>query len=221
VRRPRATCWVSLAAFGQLLLTTAAHAQTAPPAPAPVAAPPAAPPPGAPLPPPYDGYPPPQLAQPMMPPPGAGPVVRLTTDNQAARLQVMRLRWINVCFAPCDVAVDPNGIYRVGGGTVRPSEEFRMPRPQGTVLVEAQTGSTVKHWVGFGMILGGLGAVAGGALVYAAAPSQATEDDGFGDVSTTSRHVDHVVGITYMVIGAIVAAIGIPLLGSRTSVEVR
>jgi hypothetical protein len=133
-----------LAAFGQLLLTTAARAQTAPPVPAPVAAPPAAPPPDAPSPPPYDGYPPPQLARSMMP--VAGPVVRLTTDTEAARLQLMRLRWMNVCSAPCDVAVDPNGIYRMGGGTVRPSEEFRMPRSQGTVLIDTQAGSTVKHW---------------------------------------------------------------------------
>jgi hypothetical protein len=186
--------------------------------PAPVAAPPAAPPPGAPLPPPYDGYPPPQLAQPMMPPPVAGPVVRLTTDNMSARLQMMRMRWTNVCVAPCDVAVDPSAIYRIGGGTVRPSEEFRMPRPQGNVLIDTQAGSTIKHWVGFGMILGGLGGVALGALVYAAAPSQATENDGFGD---TSRHADHILGLTYIITGAIVAAIGIPLASSSTSVTVR
>jgi L-lactate permease len=71
------------------------------------------------------------------------------------------------------------------------------------------------------MILGGLGGVLLGTLVYLAAPSQATEEDGFGDTSTTSRHVDHVVGVTYMVIGAIVAAIGIPLAGSSTSVTIR
>jgi hypothetical protein len=184
-------------------------------------APVAAPPPGAPLPPPYDGYPPPRLAQPMMPQPVAGPVVRLTTNNMSARLQMMRMKWTNVCAAPCDVVVDPSAIYRIGGGTVRPSEEFSMPRTQGGVLIDAQAGSTVKHWVGFGMILGGLGAVALGALVYAAAPSQSTENDGFGDISNTSRHADHVVGVTYMVIGAIVAAIGIPLAASSTSITVR
>jgi hypothetical protein len=188
--------------------------------PAPVAAPPAAPPPGAPLPPPYDGYPPPQLAQPMMPPPVAGPVVRLTTDNMSARLQMMRMKWTNVCVAPCDVAVDPNGIYRIGGGTVRPSEEFRMPRPQGSVLIDTQAGSTVKHWVGFGMILGGLGAVLGGAVLYAAAPST-SQPDAFGDTTNTGRSFDHAAGITYIVIGAIVAAIGIPLAASSTSVQVR
>jgi hypothetical protein len=212
-----------LAAFGQLLLTTAAHAQRAAPVPAPSAAPPqgAAAPPAAPLPPPYDGYPPPQLAQPMAPLPVAGPVVTLTTDNRSARLQVMNMKWTNVCTAPCDVAVDPNGIYRIGGGSVRPSEEFRMPRQQGTVLIDTQAGSTVKHWVGFGMVLGGLGAVLGGAVIYAAAPSEASQTDAFGDVSNTSRHVDHVLGITYIVIGAIVAAIGLPLAASSTSVTIR
>ncbi|HTA20019.1 MAG TPA: hypothetical protein VK989_12040 [Polyangia bacterium] len=186
-----------------------------------MAAPAAAPPPGAPLPPPYDGYPPPQLPQPMMPRPMAGPVVRLTTDNMNGRLQVMRMKWTNVCAAPCDLAVDPNGIYRIGGGTVRPSEEFRMPRPQGSVLIETQTGSTVKHWVGFGMILGGLGAVLAGALIYSLAPSENSQTDVFGDVNNTSRNFDHTFGITYIVIGAIVAAVGIPLSMSSTSVEVR
>jgi hypothetical protein len=212
-----------LAAFGQLLLTTAAHAQTAAPMTAPVAAPPAvaAPPPGAPLPPPYGGYPPPQLTQPMMPRPVAGPFVRLTTDNMNGRLQVMRMKWTNVCAAPCEVAVDPNGVYRIGGGTVRPSEEFRMPRPAGNVLIDTQTGSTVKHWVGFGMILGGLGAVLAGALVYSVAPSENSQTDVFGDVNNSTRNFDHTVGITYIVIGALVAAIGIPLSMSSTSVTVR
>ncbi len=184
-------------------------------------APVAAPPPAAPLPPPYDGYPPPQLAQPMMPQPVAGPVVRLTTDNMSARLQMMRMKWTNVCAAPCDVAVDPNAIYRVGGGAVRPSEEFRMPRPQGNVLIDTQAGSSVKHWVGFGMILGGLGAVLGGAALYALAPSSGTETDAFGNPTNTMRNFDHAAGITYIVIGAIVAAIGIPLAASSTSVQVR
>jgi hypothetical protein len=133
----------------------------------------------------------------------------------------MTMKWTNVCTAPCNVAVDPNGIYRIGGGAVRPSEEFRMPRPQGNVLIDTQAGSTVKHWVGFGMILGGLGAVAGGTLLYFAAPSAGTQTDAFGDVSNTQRNFDHAAGITYIVIGAIVAAIGIPLAASSTSVTVR
>ena len=113
---------------------------------------------------PYDPSAAPQLQQPMMPP--TGPVVRLSSDNPVARLQMMQLKWRDVCTTPCGVAVDPNGTFRIGGGTIRPSEEFRMPRPAGTVLVKTQIGSIVKHWVGFGMILSGAATVLGGLLLY-------------------------------------------------------
>jgi hypothetical protein len=148
--------------------------------------------------------------------PPNGPVVRLNADKPAARLQMMRLRWTDVCVSPCGVAVDPSGTYRVGGGSIRPSEEFRMPRPAGTVLVQAEVGSTVKHWVGIGMLAGGAGLALGGLLYYATASSTTT--NAFGD--TVSSDTYKAVGITYMVIGVIVAAIGIPLAMSSTSVEV-
>jgi hypothetical protein len=145
-----------------------------------------------------------------------GPVVRLTTDSQAARLQMMQLKWTNVCVAPCNAPVDPNGLYRIGGGTVRPSEEFRMPRSAGIVNVDAQVGSTVKHWVGFGMILGGaLSMLSGGIFIAASSDVQAS------DTNANARDTVKAEGIVYLVIGAIVTVIGIPLALSSTSVSVR
>ena len=94
------------------------------------------------------------------PPPayGYGPIVTVRSDHPRARLQVQGpLKWQDVCVAPCNVPVNPQGLYRIGGGTIRPSDGFNMPRPAGQVVVEAQTGSTVKHWVGFGLIIGGVG----------------------------------------------------------------
>jgi hypothetical protein len=146
----------------------------------------------------------------------AGPVVHLTTDNPAGRLQMMQLKWTNVCVAPCDAPMDPNGIYRIGGGTVRPSEEFRMPRSSGLVNVDARVGSTVKHWVGFGMILGGaLSMLSGGIFIAASSDVQVS----YGN--TAPRDTLKTEGIIYLVIGVIVTAIGIPLAVSSTSVDVR
>jgi hypothetical protein len=153
----------------------------------------------------------------MMAPPPRGPVVRLNADSPAARLQIMRYRWMDVCTSPCGVIVDPAGTYRVGGGTVRPSEQFAMPRPVGVVQIDAQVGSTVKHWVGFGLIIGGIASAAAGGLFLAAA-SDTSSTDVFGNSVHNQYKVD---GYLYLITGVIMTAIGIPLAMSSTSVDVR
>jgi hypothetical protein len=203
---------LSIIAAAQLVLLPASRAQNAPAPgepevntqgnnvapPPPMPGPPA--PPGPPGPPPAYGY---------------GPIVTVRSDHPRARLQVQGpLKWQDVCVAPCNVPVNPQGTYRIGGGTIRPSEGFNMPRPAGQVVVEAQTGSTIKHWVGFGLVLGGIGAAVGGTLVYAGAP---TAND---SISTTDRDAAHAVGIVYLVTGLILLAIGVPLSMSSTSVDV-
>lgn len=204
------TAWISLAAMGQLVWTSAVYAQgaEAPPAQPSVEAPAA--PDG-----PHPDYPAPRLRKPMTFP--SGPVVHLTTDNQAGRLQVMQLKWTDVCVAPCGVPVDPNALYRIGGGTVRPSAEFRMPRSSGTVSVDAQVGSKVKHWVGVGMIIGGAVTMLAGGLFYEASKNTQVSDTG----TTTMKDTLKAEGIVDLILGAIVTAIGIPLAVSSTSVEVR
>jgi hypothetical protein len=194
--------------MGQLVWTSAVYAQgaEAPPAEPSVEAPAA--PSG-----PHPDYPAPRLRKPMTLP--SGPVVHLTTDNQAGRLQVMELKWTDVCVAPCGVPVDPNALYRIGGGTVRPSAEFRMPRSSGTVSVNTQVGSKVKHWVGVGMIIGGAVTMLAGGLFYEA--SKNTQASATGTTTDTLK----AEGIADLVIGAIVTVIGIPLAVSSTSVEVR
>jgi hypothetical protein len=166
--------------------------------------------------PPAPGMPgPPAPPGPPGPPPAYGPIVTVRSDHPRARLQVQGpLKWQDVCIAPCNVPVNPQGLYRIGGGTIRPSDSFNMPRPSGQIVVEAQTGSTVKHWVGIGLAIGGGVAALSGALVYANAPSA----DIYG--STTSRDSAHVVGIVYIVTGIILLAVGLPLAASSTSVDV-
>jgi hypothetical protein len=172
----------------------------APPPPPAMPGPPA--PPGPPGPPPGYGY---------------GPIVTVRSDHPRARLQVQGpLKWQDVCIAPCNVPVNPQGLYRIGGGTIRPSDGFNMPRQSGQVLVDAQTGSTVKHWVGFGLVLGGIGSALAGTLIYAGAPD-ASSNDAF---ATTDRDAAHVAGIVYIVVGLVLLAVGIPLSASSTSVDV-
>lgn len=228
----RLVACVTLVAFGQLVFTSAAHAQAPAPAAQPYEGlpPPAgypAPPAGAPSPPP--GYPaaaaptpdanatpvsPGQLTPPPGTPPINGPVVQIRSSNPKARLQTMRFTWRDVCTAPCNVPVDPNGTYRIGGGSIRPSAEFRMPRPAGTVLVRTETGSTARHWVGVAMIVGGLGAVLGGIILRSLASSNT-------NYTSEQRDFYKAVGIVEIVGGAAVAAIGIPVSMSSTSVEVQ
>jgi hypothetical protein len=154
-------------------------------------------------------------------PPGySGPVVTLRADNPRARLQILgqELRWRDVCTAPCNVSVPPAGSYRVGGGPIRGSEPFSMPRPSGPVLISAQTGSSVKHWVGIGLIAAGVANVAFGALYYSEATSLANSSS---NTTGNTKGFYQGVGIAGIVVGVIVAAIGIPLSMSSTSVEVR
>jgi hypothetical protein len=157
---------------------------------------------------------------PPAPPRYSGPVVTLRADNPRARLQILgeSLRWRDVCTAPCNVPVQPAGSYRVGGGTIRGSDTFTMPRAAGPVLVSAQTGSNVKHWVGIALIAGGVANAAVGALYYSEASSLANSSS---NTAGNTKGFYQGVGIAGIVIGVIIAAIGIPLAMSSTSVEVR
>jgi hypothetical protein len=159
--------------------------------------------------------PPPPYAPPY-PPPVYGPIVTLRADSPRARLQMQTaLKWQDVCLTPCNVPVNPAGVYRVGGGTIRGSETFAMPRPSGPVLIDAQVGSKVKRGVGIGLTIGGGVAAAAGAI-YLAAAAGASNDD-----FTNTKDALTAVGVVYLVIGAVLLAVGIPLSTSSTTVTVR
>lgn len=212
MRRSRCVVSFSLAvaAAAQLAYNPAGHAQAPPPAGPEVqtqdsnVAPP--PPPG-PMPPGYA-------------PPVAGPFVTLRANSPKARLQMMgqQLQWRDICVAPCRVAVNPTGVFRVGGNTIRPSDSFNMPRPSGQVVIDAEVGSTVKHWVGIALIIGGVLDAGFGTLYYAAADDLATSSSNTTGMTKGSFQA---VGIVGIVTGVILLAIGIPLSLSSTSVEVR
>ena len=158
---------------------------------------------------------------PAAPPPAAaaGPIVTLRADSRRARLQTQtQLTWQDVCVTPCNVAVSPAGTYRVGGGSIRPSESFTLPRASGQVVIDTELGSNIKHWVGVGLIILGAVDMVGGAVYYAAAAELADATD-----STVGMDEEYfqTVGVGIILTGLVLLAIGIPLSTSHTKVTVR
>jgi hypothetical protein len=184
---------IAFAAITQLLLARAGHAQSWPPPPGGVAP---------------------------APPPIAGPRVILQVDNPNGRLQQhTQLRWADICIAPCGVTVDPMALYRIGGGTSMASEPFKLPRPAGDVYIEAEVGSKVKHWVGLGLMIGGLVAAGYGLLAWQLFDSVADNDN--TSASQNARDFGRTFGIIFLSVGGILEAVGLPMFFSGTSVQVR
>lgn len=189
---------IGLCAVTQLLLVRAAHAE------APFQLAQAAWPPPA-------GIPQPE-------PPIAGPRVILQVDNPNGRLQQhTQLRWRDICIAPCNVTMDPRGLYRIGGGTSIASDPFTLPRASGDVYIDAQVGSKVKHWVGLGLMIGGL--VAAGYGLFFWEISRAANDN----TSSGQEARDFVrnIGITFVSIGGVLEIVGGTMFFGGTSVQVR
>jgi hypothetical protein len=140
----------------------------------------------------------------------------MSSTNPRARLQTMfQLKWRDVCMAPCGVRVDPGAVYRIGGGTIRPSSDFTMPRGKGAVYIDTDPGSTVKHWVGVGLSIGGAVSAGLGALYLALSrETNDSYDSGASDFLAGA-------GIAYLLIGGVLLAVGLPLSASSTSVSVR
>jgi hypothetical protein len=164
------------------------------------------------------GWPPPRPAEPA--PPVAGPRVVLRVDNPNGRLQQhTQLRWRDICIAPCGVTLDPTALYRVGGGTSLASEPFSLPRPTGDVFIDAEVGSKVKHWVGLGLMIGGVVAAGYGFVFWQFFNSFATND--MSSAAQDARGFGRTVGIVFLSVGAVLEAVGLPMFFSGTSVQVR
>jgi hypothetical protein len=145
---------------------------------------------------------------PAPPPPVAGPRVILKVDNFNGRLQQhTQFYWRDVCLAPCGYTLDPNALYRIGGGTSIPSRPFQLPRASGDVHVDADVGSKVTQFVGLGLMIGGLAAAGYGAFFWSMAR----------DYESAPR----TFGIVLISVGAVLEVVGLPLFLQRTSVEVR
>jgi hypothetical protein len=148
----------------------------------------------------------------------AGPRVFLRSDNANPRLQHLgRIKWTDVCVSPCGVNVEPGGLYRIGGGTIRKSDPFQLPRASGDVVIDVQAGSNVKHFVGLGLMIGGVVAAAYGSLFWFVLHESAMSDS---YTAASDNRGARDVAIFFGAITAILEGIGIPLFASSTSVEI-
>jgi hypothetical protein len=236
----RAGDCVALAAAFQLIFAGLAQAQTTPPLPPhppgpyngypptgypPAGYPPAGyPPAGYPsagYPPasyPPAGYPPPPFQPPMA---FSGPIVRMRVDDPRARLQLRQLRWEDLCYAPCGVAAEAGGTYRIYGKMLKPSDPFGLPRSSGQVLIDVKAGSIIKYYVGVGLSIGALAAAGLGALFVAAGSSARNDDDGVNGDRAVGNFVT-AYGIAFLIAGGVLAAVGLPMwLGNKTEVQVQ
>jgi len=73
--------------------------------------------------------------------------------------------WAYECSDPCDVRVDPNAWYRVGGSDAMPSTEFRLPAGADPVTIKANVANVRAYWAGAVLFALGLIAVGTGATL--------------------------------------------------------
>jgi hypothetical protein len=172
--------------------------------------------------PPPPTYPPPPAHRPVyvpsgfVQPPASGPVVTMRADTEKARLQAQtQLTWRDVCITPCNLPVDPAGVYRVGGDSINPSDTFRMPRPSGRVVVDVQYGSKIKRGVGIALIIAGLVNAALGVYAFSNADELSRNDP-----NGKSADYYNGIGVGSMIHGAVVAGVGVAYAISSTSIEV-
>lgn len=83
-------------------------------------------------------------------------------------------QWEPVCVAPCAVPLDPNGVYRVGGGGVAPSATFVLPHAA-PLRLHVRAGSGFWHDAGVSTAVAGLATAITGGIVWGSAPTQANE----------------------------------------------
>jgi hypothetical protein len=109
--------------------------------------------------------------------------------------------WNRLCFAPCDVNVDPKGTYKIGGASIADSDSFNLSgKPKQTLYVNAgSAGMAAMGWLS--LVLGvGLTVPA----VYFLTKSQDPQDEPGPNPNKIVGWVLLANGVPWLVAGAIV-----------------
>jgi hypothetical protein len=83
-------------------------------------------------------------------------------------------QWEPVCVAPCSAPLDPNGVYRVGGGGVAPSAPFVLPHAS-PLRLHVHAGSGFWHDTGVVTFIAGIATAITGGAIWGSAPTQTNE----------------------------------------------
>jgi hypothetical protein len=106
-------------------------------------------------------------------------------------------QWEPVCAAPCSVPLDPNGVYRVGGGGVAPSGPFVLPHAP-SLRLHVHAGSGFWHDAGVSTAVAGLATAITGGIIWGSSPSQPNERaTAIAGAATTGA------GIVLLAVGAV------------------
>ena len=145
----------------------------------------------------------------------------LRVDNPNGRLQQhTQLRWRDICIAPCGVNAGSDGDSTASAAARRWRRNRSACRARrGDVFIDAEVGSKVKHWVGLGLMIGGVVAAGYGFAFWQFFNSFAAND--MTSTAQDARSFGRTVGIVFLSVGAVLEAVGLPMFFSGTSVQVR
>jgi hypothetical protein len=120
-----------------------------------------------------------------------------------------------VCTAPCDKSLD-GGRYRVNGTGIAPSGWFDMPLDADNLVLHVKTASQAAKITGIIMAASCIGVgVGGGVPFYVIGSVSHTYPDDGGNQTLKD------VGVGFMVLGAAMLVVGIPLWIANNSSSVR
>jgi hypothetical protein len=127
-----------------------------------------------------------------------------------------------VCVAPCEAEADANGIYRIGGRGVTPSDTFALPQGSDKIGLRVRAGSKTARGVGWLSVgLGATAAAAGGMLLVFGSVLEPNASDAIyaHDAGRLTRDEDRAstfrtVGFVSLGAGAALVALGIVLVAT-------
>lgn len=111
-------------------------------------------------------------------------------------------RYSAVCAAPCDVTVDPRGMYRIGGPALHPTQPFRLI-PDADNEINATLSTRGRRTAGKTLLYAGIPLTAVGGMFFAIG---ALSEDKVGCVGCVNYHR------TGMLWGGILGGVGLGLL---------
>jgi len=120
-------------------------------------------------------------------------------------------QWEPVCYAPCTVKLDANGMYSIGGASAATSSTFGLPRGHEPLVLHVHAGSATAYAVGVVTTFLGIASVIAGGSIALSTVSDA-------DIGATQGFRYSGLGLTAS--GVVATVVGLILwVGNRTKVR--